>query len=164
MTETMVPETREQWQEILQQFLDEQTPEDAGDGLEEPADESALVDLESRLGERLPVDYRNFLLVSDGCEVGDLYRMWPVEDVGWARDVMPDMIEAWEDFEDEVEMLQRCLVVGADESNTFYLLDPATVSGAEGWTAIEWWTTPSEVSSYTSFGALVSGLIRPAAD
>jgi hypothetical protein len=150
MTEVLAPETSEQWGVFLRQV--------GGDeGIGEPVAESALADQESRLGRVLPSDYRNFLATTDGYD-GELFCMYSAADAGWVREVMPKMIEAWEDFDDVVEMLQRCALVGEDGSNAYYLLDPAP--SGDGWTAIEWWTTPSEVTGYPTFGALAAALIR----
>jgi len=153
------PLTTDDWQSMLDQYSAQLPPDEQIDGVS--AEEAAIVTMEERLGTALPPSYRNFLLTYDGIDAPcDLYRMYPTAEVGWARQSISDLIEAWAGFDDVVDLLNRTLLVGDDESNAFYLLDPTVPTGDGEWTAIEWWTTPSEVTEYSSFGALAAALIK----
>ncbi|MEV4972203.1 SMI1/KNR4 family protein [Streptomyces scopuliridis] len=53
--------------------------------------------LEQRLGTALPASYRQFLLTSDGWlnTTHDIERILPVKEVGWTRDLDPELASDW---------------------------------------------------------------------
>ncbi|MDI2131335.1 SMI1/KNR4 family protein [Yinghuangia seranimata] len=55
--------------------------------------------LEERLGSELPPSYRQFLLVSDGWldTTESIERILPTREVGWTRDLDPELVTAWTD-------------------------------------------------------------------
>ncbi|MEU4571457.1 SMI1/KNR4 family protein [Nonomuraea sp. NPDC023979] len=63
------------------------------------ASEAELAHHEGRLGMRLPPSYREFLAVSNGWdeESRSCLRLLPLAEVGWTRDVDPELGEIWGD-------------------------------------------------------------------
>ncbi|MFD4945997.1 SMI1/KNR4 family protein [Streptomyces sp. NPDC058409] len=55
--------------------------------------------LEQRLGTVLPASYRQFLLTSNGWlnTTHAIDRILPLQEVGWARDLDPELITGWTD-------------------------------------------------------------------
>jgi hypothetical protein len=52
--------------------------------LNEPARLQAIIDVENKLGIEFPIDYKEFLLFSNGCEgsIGESYIcIWPIEEL-----------------------------------------------------------------------------------
>jgi len=164
MDDTTAPITPEEWREFLERYsaqvltseeLAEHHLADLDSVAEVSASEQVVAALEERIGTALPPSYRNFLLATDGYEnPAKLSIMLPAEQVDWARVVMPDLIEAWEDFDEEVAMLERCLLIGDNCANSYFFLDPTVVEGGE-WAAIDWFYKPSEPVSHPSFGIFV---------
>jgi hypothetical protein len=120
------------------------------------AGEAALAAVEERLGAALPPGYRAFLAASDGwLEMGPfVWTMRTTADVGWLRDVEPDMCAPGD--EDD-ELLARALLVSADADACFWLLDPADVSDDGEWAAYVWasWY-PGLGDRFDSFADLVA--------
>ena len=165
------PVTTQEWTEYLERYSDrylsplsaEQREDQFLTGvttfLEPPADERLVAELEARIGVALPPGYRNFLLASNGSSAaGDLFRLFPAEDVGWVREIDAELIEAWSDFEEETEFLQRSLFIGSNDADSYYFLDPTVVENGE-WAAINWFYKPSEPELHPSFGAFVVDLV-----
>ncbi|MFJ5230803.1 SMI1/KNR4 family protein [Kitasatospora sp. NPDC088391] len=67
------------------------------------ATEADIEALERRLGTRLPPSYREFLAVSNGwSHVDDIQGpLLPTQQVGWLRDLDPDLVECWSNREDD---------------------------------------------------------------
>ncbi|WP_344505711.1 SMI1/KNR4 family protein [Dactylosporangium maewongense] len=127
MTSTGRPHTAEQWRVYLAGYsadffrvadadrLDRLGEERRASGRLgfDGAGEDALAAVEERLGVALPPGYRAFLEASDGwLEMGPfVWTMRTTADVGWLRDLEPDMCDAGD--EDD-ELMARALLVSAD--------------------------------------------------
>lgn len=85
------------------------------------ATEGEVSALEDRLGVMLPASYRQFLLTSDGWlnTSHAIERILPVEEVGWARDLDPDLVTGWDDADFRVDD-EEYFVYGEDQ-------DPAAI-------------------------------------
>jgi hypothetical protein len=62
--------------------------------------------LEDRLGTTLPPSYRQFLLMSNGWlnTTTDIERVLPVQEVGWTRDLDPELVGGWTDGHDAADL------------------------------------------------------------
>ncbi|MCX5384133.1 SMI1/KNR4 family protein [Streptomyces sp. NBC_00083] len=69
----------------------------------EGATPEVLRALEQRLGTVLPPSYRQFLLTSDGwlSTTHDIDRLLPAEEVGWTRDLDPELVDLWTEGRDD---------------------------------------------------------------
>ena len=102
-----------------------------------PATEAQIVSAESKLGMRLPPSLRTFYLQSNGHgEVGNFIRaVSSVEQLGWLRELEPDLFEMLVGVEDEAT---RCLVVSSEADASWWLLDPGEVDSRGEWRAGRW--------------------------
>ncbi|GAB2585209.1 hypothetical protein Aab01nite_53160 [Paractinoplanes abujensis] len=120
------------------------------------ASPAALAAAEQRLGVGLPPGYRAFLQASDGwLEMSPfVWTMRTTADVGWLRDLEPEMIGAGD--EDD-ELMARALLVSADADACFWLLDPGDVNDEGEWAAYVWasWY-PGLGDRHDSFADLVA--------
>jgi hypothetical protein len=113
--------------------------------------------LEDRLGTLLPASYRQFLLTSNGWlnTTHSMERILPVQEVGWARDLDPDLVTGWDDagfrVDDEEyfvygedqdpvairpEYLPHTLKIShTPEATDVYLLNPCVVTEDGEWEA-----------------------------
>ncbi|GAB3274797.1 hypothetical protein [Kineosporia babensis] len=106
----------------------------------EPASAPAVAAAEARLGRALPPSLREFYAVTDGWPVlsMDFGGIRPVGEIGWTRDLDPDLIEAWPadqepDADDGAPLLRRSLLLNTGPDR--FLLDPAHVEQNE-WAAV----------------------------
>ncbi|MEU0557190.1 SMI1/KNR4 family protein [Dactylosporangium sp. NPDC006015] len=170
MTSTGRPHTAEQWRVYLAGYsadffrvadadrLDRLGEERRASGWLgfDGAGEDALAAVEERLGVALPPGYRAFLEASDGwLEMGPfVWTMRTTADVGWLRDLEPDMCDAGD--EDD-ELMARALLVSADADACYWLLDPEDVSDDGEWAAYDWasWY-PGLGDRHDSFADLVA--------
>ncbi|MFC4465346.1 SMI1/KNR4 family protein [Streptomyces xiangluensis] len=142
--------------------------------------------LEDRLGATLPTSYQQFLLTSNGWlnTTHDIDRILPVREVGWARDLDPDLVTGWTDghgdagfrVDDEEyfvygeaqdpvsfrpEYLPHTLKIShTPEATDVYLLNPCVVTPEgewEAWYLAHW--LPGAVR-YRSFWELMNGQYR----
>jgi hypothetical protein len=115
------------------------------------AAEAEVVAAEQRLGVTLPPAYRNFLLASNGWNwIGGLVDypvdLLPADEIGWFAELEAELLDAWTDpdapifDEEELERLNRCLLISADDggSGHYWLLhvDAAAEDGEP--TVYEW--------------------------
>lgn len=124
----------------------------------EPASEDAILAAEERLGVRLPPSYRNFLLASDGWSeiASSLYDLLKVKEIGWFRDVEPEMWDAWSHDEGITEQLNRSIILSGPADGDYWLLDASKIGPDGEWTAYWWWAGDGEdPHPYDSFAALV---------
>ncbi|MFD7922952.1 SMI1/KNR4 family protein [Streptomyces sp. NPDC059740] len=127
----------------------------------EPASEEAVVAAEERLGVRFPPSYRNFLRASDGWECIGQLDLRRVDQVGWFDDLFADLLGVWaelEHFEDQLAVLQRCLLIGDEEggSGGYFLLHADGVGEGGEWTAYEWWPGDGgDPEPYDDFAAMM---------
>ncbi|MEU9213970.1 SMI1/KNR4 family protein [Streptomyces sp. NPDC048415] len=142
--------------------------------------------LEDRLGATLPTSYRQFLLTSNGWlnTTHDIDRILQVHEVGWARDLDPELVTGWTDgygdagyrtSDDEYfvygeaqdpvsirpEYLPHTLKIShTPEATDVYLLNPCVVTPDgewEAWYLAHW--LPGAVR-YRSFWDLMNGEYR----
>ncbi|MEU9706672.1 SMI1/KNR4 family protein [Streptomyces sp. NPDC047981] len=77
--------------------------------------ESANADVvgaaEERLGTRLPLSYRNFLMASDGFCYVDHIDLLRVDEIGWLAERDPELVEVWSLGDESYrEMLEQSLL------------------------------------------------------
>ncbi|WP_436532837.1 SMI1/KNR4 family protein [Actinoplanes sp. HUAS TT8] len=117
-----------------------------------------LAALQKRLGTALPPSYRAFLQVSDGwLNLGSfMYTMRTTGEVGWLRDVEPDMCH--DEHDEETRIVARSLLISGDGDAQYWLLDPGDVNADGEWAAYVWasWY-PGLGDRLESFEALVDG-------
>ncbi|AZQ39929.1 SMI1/KNR4 family protein [Streptomyces cyaneochromogenes] len=142
--------------------------------------------LEDRLSAKLPTSYRQFLLTTNGWlnTTHDIDRILPVREVGWARDLAPELVAAWTDGYGDVgfrvddeeyfvygeaqdavssrpEYLPYTLKIShTPEATDVYLLNPCVVTPDgewEAWHLAHW--LPGAVR-YQSFWELMNGQYR----
>ncbi|MBC9712815.1 SMI1/KNR4 family protein [Streptomyces sp. TRM66268-LWL] len=145
------------------------------------ATQAEVAALESRLGTALPPSYRQFLLTSDGWldTTSEIRRLLPVREVGWARDLDPDLVEDRIDdvavpdeeyfvygeqqatFSYRPEYLARTLKIShTPDATDVYLLNPCVVTPEgewEAWYLAHW--LPGAVR-YRSFWELMDSEYR----
>ncbi|MFJ9843824.1 SMI1/KNR4 family protein [Kitasatospora sp. NPDC101155] len=97
------------------------------------SDEVAAV--EERLGVALPPSYRQFLHTSNGWRDTTTWikRLLPAQEVGWARDVDPDLIDPWIETGESIQVPDEEYFVYGDEQDccairTEYLTDALEIS------------------------------------
>ncbi|HKQ15837.1 MAG TPA: SMI1/KNR4 family protein [Steroidobacteraceae bacterium] len=102
-----------------------------------PATEVQIAREEARLGVRLPPSLRSFYLQSNGHGVvtSFVYAVRSVEQIGWMRDVEPDLYKVNLEFDPAVA---RCLVVSGEADASWWLLDPEQVDGRGEWRTGRW--------------------------
>jgi hypothetical protein len=139
----------------------------------EPASEAAVVAAEQRLGVRLPLTYRNFLLASNGfCHMAYSVDLLKAENIGWFGELFPDLLGAWsapglEYFAEHLRVLGRCLLVSdeAGGSGCYWLLSPDRATETGEWTAYQWWPGDGEdPEPFDNFAVLLASLWKAAAE
>ncbi|MER5365008.1 SMI1/KNR4 family protein [Streptomyces sp. NPDC002722] len=109
----------------------------AGIGRCDPPQELAA--LEARLGTVLPPSYREFLLTSDGWldTTSGIRRLLPVREIGWVRDLDPELTEGWTGGGEPDDVPDEQYFVHGDEQEpwtirTEYLNDLLKISHTPG--------------------------------
>ena len=102
-----------------------------------PASEAQIVQVEARLGLRLPPSLRSFYLQSNGHgAVGNfIWSVRSVEQIGWLREVDPEVCETLAETD---AAIVRCLVVSDEADASWWLLDPGEADGRGEWRAGRW--------------------------
>ena len=102
-----------------------------------PATEAQIVREEARLGVRLPPSLRTFYLQSNGHGVvgNFVWAVRSVEQIGWFRDVEPDLFDILVDSD---AAIARCLLVSGEADASYWLLDPGEVDSRGEWRAGRW--------------------------
>lgn len=166
----IMPMSRAEWQEFLQtyssDFINGATARELHVLSETqrarhwmgyaPAAREAIAAAERRLGVRLPVSYRNFLLVSNGWRaIGDFTGdLLGAADIGWLTDLEP----GWRGVVADCDYLDDCVLVSGSGDGYFWLLDSKRVGPDGEWTAYEWAAHDGlEPEPYPSFSALMVG-------
>ncbi|MEV6744517.1 SMI1/KNR4 family protein [Streptomyces sp. NPDC051080] len=98
-----------------------------------------LAALEARLGTVLPPSYREFLRTSDGWldTTSGIRRLLPVREIGWVRDLDPELIEGWTGGGEPDDVPDEQYFVHGDEQEpwtirTEYLNDLLKISHTPG--------------------------------
>ncbi|MFE2932461.1 SMI1/KNR4 family protein [Streptomyces sp. NPDC059278] len=98
-----------------------------------------LAALEVRLGTELPPSYREFLRTSDGWldTTSEIRRLLPVREIGWVRDLDPELIESWTGSGEPDDVPDEQYFVYGDEQEpwairTEYLNDLLKISHTPG--------------------------------
>jgi hypothetical protein len=124
--------------------------------------EAELARHEERLGMRLPPSYRQFLQVTNGWdkESCSCLHLLPVAEVGWTRDVDPELAEIWGGT------MGDTLYISEYIEGQVCLLNPHVVAADGEWEAYDFATWhPGEIE-YRSFWDLMtlgqSRQVRPA--
>ncbi len=131
----------------------------------EGASEEQLVELEQRLGTRLPSGYRAFLGASDGWlhlssfmwEMGTTSTVvWQTESDAGLDCFGDDEDDDDEELSEENAMLERALLISGQGDAQYWLLDPGDVSEDGEWAAYIWasWY-PGLGKRHASFAELV---------
>lgn len=132
-------------------------------------DEENILELETRLGTKLPSTYRNFLLAAeDWCHITMFVKFLPAKDVDWFYNTDKEWVDIWnEDTEDldipddeyfvygeeqdpvniRREYMKSCLKISSDSDGYVFLLNPEIRNDNDEW---ESW----------SFGNKYPGAIR----
>ncbi|MET8008267.1 SMI1/KNR4 family protein [Nonomuraea glycinis] len=118
------------------------------------ASEAELAHHEERLGMRLPPSYREFLQVSNGWdeESRSCLRLLPVAEVGWTRDVDPELGEIWGD------PVGDTLYISEYIEGQVCLLNPRVVEPDGEWQAFDLASWHPGVIEYRSFWDLMTGM------
>jgi hypothetical protein len=148
-----------------------------------PASQELLLEVEQRLGLRLPPSYRSFLSITNGWHLFGSFieRLIPVDDVNWLRLVEPDTLAELQECyqEDDVsdeqyldydtpknQVLLRhrywpdCLLVSKGWDGEMILLNSKIVFATGEWEAIFFanWVPGNE--RYRSFRELAEATVR----
>ncbi|MFI7052337.1 SMI1/KNR4 family protein [Streptosporangium canum] len=131
------------------------------------AGEAGIARHEERLGMRLPPSYREFLQITDGWDEysHSCLRLMPLAEVGWTRDVDPELARIWDQLEDDSdsqdqwylhqESMSGSLYISEYIEGQVYLLNPHVVGPDGEWEAWDFATWhPGEVR-YRSFWDLM---------
>jgi hypothetical protein len=147
-----------------------------------------LEDAERRLGITFPASYRTFLEFTDGAfDVNDALtsRLLSVSEIGWFRDLEPEMCAIWSDplgldpVPDEIyfvygpeqddalirrEYVRGCLLVSEPVVGEVYLLNPAVEVIPDEWEAWDLSAQRAGVQRYRSFGEMLLAHSRPSSE
>jgi hypothetical protein len=100
-----------------------------------PATPAAITAAEKRLGVTFPRVYREFLLLSNGFRASGYVdpELLPVEKIGWARDLDPDLKMEWDGSQgfrgDSAMGLRRSILIGGLQDEEHILLVPPDKKG-----------------------------------
>ena len=144
---------------------------------------AAIEITEKRIGAQLPPSYQTFLAETDGWQCLDSFqvRLLPAAEIGWLRDLDPEMVKIWGDvpksppmpdedylvYEGEqprcrVEHIADMLVI-SDQGwfNSKYVwLDPRVISATGEWEAWSFSSGDGECTRYRSFHDLMLDNLR----
>ena len=139
--------------------------------------ESEIFELEEKLDISLPDSYKQFLLVSNGIELHDLYTEFlPTKKVGWLRDLVPWIVEepiddirsTDEEYfnygpdQDSItcrdEYLADCLMISSELDGFVFLLNPSVKSNNGEWEAWDYGLKYPGAYRYRSFWELMCKL------
>ncbi|MFN8419599.1 MAG: SMI1/KNR4 family protein [Anaerolineae bacterium] len=104
------------------------------------ATNAQITEAEHRLGTTFPPSYLEFLQISNGWRFGGVFidRLYAVEEVGWLRDLLPDLIEGWAlgaGEEDESTILLRQALMISPYEDSVLLLIPSIRDNDGEWQA-----------------------------
>lgn len=126
------------------------------------AAEVEIEQLEKRLGVRLPPSYREFLRVTNGWDEysHSSLRLLTVTEVGWTRDVDPDLARIWDDLDGPPgpqgrESMSDSLFIAEYIEGQVYLLNPYVVGPDGEWEAWDFATWHPGEYRYRSFWDLM---------
>ena len=129
--------------------------------------EAEIARHEERLGTRLPPSYREFLQVTDGWDEYShaSLRLMSLVEVGWTRDVDPELARIWDQLEDDhdprdqwylrQESMSGSLYISEYIEGQVYLLNPYVVGPDGEWEAWDFATWHPGVIRYRSFWDLM---------
>lgn len=102
-----------------------------------PASLSQIAAAEKNLGVRLPEDYRDFLMLTNGfAAINDCTepKFEKIEDIDYLINIDPEFVDIWNEHgvEDVALELNRSILVGGIQDEQFFLLIPPK-RGSEQW-------------------------------
>ncbi|GGK69939.1 hypothetical protein Ppa06_36790 [Planomonospora parontospora subsp. parontospora] len=121
--------------------------------------EAELVRHEERLGVRLPPSYREFLQVTNGWDEETRFsiRMLPIAEVGWTRDVDPELAEIWTSTRPG---MADTLYVSEHLEGQVYLLNPNIVTPDGEWEAWDFANWHPGALEFRSFWDLMTSVFN----
>ncbi|WP_431293161.1 SMI1/KNR4 family protein [Pedobacter sp. P26] len=113
---------------------------------DQPATPAEIQEAETRLGVMLPVDYKEFLLITNGFTTPNENvdpSFSKISDVAFLKDVDPQLIEIWTENVELLEgaiKLARSIVIGGLTEEQYFLLIPPVIENAdwEYWKFASW--------------------------
>ncbi|WP_233098813.1 SMI1/KNR4 family protein [Aureibaculum flavum] len=96
-----------------------------------PATEREIKEIESKLGVELPIDYKNFLLISNGYPTyNDAVEpsFEKISQIQYLKDLYPEIIEIWRNTgnEDVSKELAKSIIIAGKQEEQWFLLIPPT--------------------------------------
>ncbi|MFF0323791.1 SMI1/KNR4 family protein [Nonomuraea angiospora] len=126
------------------------------------AAQAEIEQLEERLGMRLPPSYREFLQVANGWDEYShaTLRLLTTAEVGWTRDVDPELGQIWDELDGPAGPLGRksvsdSLFIAEYIEGQVYLLNPYVVGPDGEWEAWDFATWHPGELRYRSFWELM---------
>jgi SMI1 / KNR4 family (SUKH-1) len=170
----------EKWSEAIFDNLDEEHMENYefqySDVLESKsclrigATEEEVSELEKRLGAKLPIGYRNFLLASNGFTVLNEYcDLYGIDQINWFIEENRDWAECWDDGDDVEDekyfqygehqdccwirgrYMKTALQISSAEDGDVYLLNPQIIDSRSEWEAWDFGNKNPGAYRYRSF-------------
>ena len=117
-----------------------------------PVSKMEIEQTEKRLGQQLPDDYKDLLLLTNGFEQLTIVEpsFAELDEIDWLKNIDPELIEIYADSPDEYDKLNRSIVVGGiNEEQHFLIIPPSNAK-------IRW--TYWRFASWDPTGEFYSGL------
>jgi hypothetical protein len=135
------------------------------------ATEEEISELEKRLGAKLPLSYRNFLVASNGFTILDEYcELYGTDQIKWFIEENRDWAECWGDNGDDIEdekyfqygkhqdscwirgrYMKTALQISSTEDGYVYLLNPEIIDSRNEWEAWDFGNKNAGAYRYRSF-------------
>ncbi len=176
----------EKWSESILRNLEEEDLDSYDDGeyankscLWMGATEEEVSELESRLGEDLPISYRNFLLASNGFAIlNESCELYGVDRIEWFVEENRDWAECWDDGDDVDDekyfqygehqnccflrgrYMKTALQISSAEDGYVYLLNPKIIDSRNEWEAWDFGNKHPGAFRYRSFWDMMQELYK----
>ena len=181
----------EKWNEAIFNSLDEKDIEhyESGYGysnvwnrkscLEIGATEQEISELEKKLGTKLPLSYRNFLLASNGFTIFNEYcELYGTNEIKWFLEENRDWAEIWDDGDDVTDeeyflygehqdccsirgqYMKTALQISSTEDGDIYLLNPQIIDSRNEWEAWDFGNKNPGAYRYRSFWEMMQEVYK----
>ncbi|MEM7595089.1 MAG: SMI1/KNR4 family protein [Cyanobacteria bacterium P01_A01_bin.83] len=147
--------------------------------LQTGATEEEVSQLEKRLGAKLPLSYRHFLLASNGFTILNEYcQLYGTDEIKWFVEENRDWAEIWDD-EDDIEdekyfqygrhqdccwirgrYLKTALGISSTEDGYVYLLNPKIIDSRNEWEAWDFGNKNPGAYRYRSFWKMMQEVYK----
>ena len=147
--------------------------------LQASATEEEVFELEKRLGEKLPLGYRNFLLASNGFVILNEYcELHGTGQIKWFIEENQDWADCWNDVDDVADekyfqygahqdccsmrgsYMKTALQISSTDDGDVYLLNPQIIDSRNEWEAWDFGNKNPGAYRYRSFWDMIQALYK----